>query len=186
MSNEETSYSREQKAGIVLEVVSAETGNPKTVLESHGVTATQVLSWARELGIDKERLVILIELAGESESVDHSGDDNDIVELESDNEQFLSEVAYGVSYDRLNYKRLTFWSLFGIGFVVLTALALHGIYNFSADTFRQNTSAESIYYDIEELKLRDDNHLSTFGVVDYEEGVYRVPVDSIISRMAQD
>lgn len=180
MSNDSTSYSREFKARIVLAVVSGEESTPAEIASEHGVTGEQILSWAEEMDLASEQRQRIATAFGLSTEHEESRD----VELESGDKIFTSEVEYGAAYDFLNYKRLTFWIVFGTGFIILTILALQGIYNFSTDNTRQSVSEQSRFYQIEELRQRDQEILTSFGVVDAEEGIYRIPVDSIISRMA--
>jgi hypothetical protein len=43
-----------------------------------------------------------------------------------------------------------------------------------------------VFYNIEELRAMDKEILSTFEVIDTENGVYRVPVDSAITLVLED
>lgn len=185
MGNEEKSYSREFKAKVVLEAVSGESNTPQEVAEKYDVSAAQILSWARELDISESHLNKLKSSIGESTS-DADEADSDQVEIESSDELFLSEVEYGVTYDTLNYGRLTFWTVFGTGFVILAVLALMAIYENSVRTVQQQVSETSEYYQVRDLNARDQEILSSFGVVDPEEGIYRIPIDSAISRMVEE
>lgn len=184
MSNEKKSYSREFKAKVVLEAVSGESINPSDVAEKYDVSTNQILSWAQEMDISDSNLEKLARAADSSSS--GLDEDTDQVELESSDELFISDFEYGVSYDTLNYGRLIFWTVFGTGFVILTVLALQLIFEYSSTTTQQRVSESSEFYQIHELREREQETLSTFGVVDLEEGVYRIPIDSAISRMAQE
>jgi transposase-like protein len=182
MSNEEKSYNPEFKAKVVLETVSGEYINPHEVADKYNVSVDQILSWAQEMDISDVKLKKLSESAEGLTKEDTSNE----VEIESSNETFVQEVSYGATFDILNMKRLVFWTLFGTGFVVMTILALMGLYHYSKSSTIQQVSEESEYYEIRDLKQRDQEHLSTFGVVDLENGVYRMPIDTVISRMADD
>ncbi|MEX0769611.1 MAG: helix-turn-helix domain-containing protein [Balneolaceae bacterium] len=185
MGNEEKSYSREFKAKVVLEAVSGESVTPQEVAEKYDVSAAQILSWARELDISESHLNKLKSSIGEITS-DADDADSDQIEIESSDELFLSEVEYGVTYDTLNYGRLTFWAVFGTGFVILAVLALMAIYENSVRTVQQQVSETSEYYQVRDLNERDQEILSSFGIVDPEEGIYRIPIDSAISRMVEE
>jgi transposase-like protein len=183
MSNEKKPYSREFKAKVVLEAVSSETKTPQEIAEKYEISITDLLIWANEMDLSDEKLQIISE-AAEGQISDSSVADE--VDLESVNEIFSREIEYGAAYDYLNMKRLTFWSIFGTGFVLLTIIALINLYHFSTYSTMQQVSEQSEYLELQEIKVRDQETLSSFGVVDLENGIYRVPIDSIISRMAQD
>jgi hypothetical protein len=183
MSNEKKSYSREFKAKVVLEAVSSETESPRQIAEKYEISLSDLLSWANEMDLADEKLQIL-KNAAEGQITDSSVSDE--VDLDSSNEIFSREIEYGASFDYLNMKRLSFWSIFGTGFVLLTILALISLYHYSTSSTIQQVSEQSEYFEIQDVKVRDQEILSSFGVVDLDNGVYRVPIDSIISRMAQD
>ncbi|MEX2602167.1 MAG: transposase [Balneolaceae bacterium] len=180
MSNDSTSYTPEFKARVVLAVLSGEENTPAGIASEHGVTGEQILSWAEEMDLTLEQRQQISSAFHLSPEIEDSRN----VDLESSDKIFLSEIEYGAAYDIYNYKRLTFWTVFGTGFVIAAIFALIGINRFSIDTTRQNVSEQSRFYQIEELRQRDQATLTSFGVVDPDEGIYRVPIDSIISRMA--
>ena len=89
-------YSREFKAKVVLEAVSGEEANPVEVAEKYEVTTGQILRWAREMDISD---VNLDKLATEAVTAGEAGDDDEsqVVELDTDNEVFASEVSFGAT-----------------------------------------------------------------------------------------
>ncbi|MEX0995134.1 MAG: hypothetical protein WD599_06355, partial [Balneolaceae bacterium] len=151
--------------------------------KKYEVSPGQILAWAQEMDISDHNLEQL-KNSVETRSAD-THTDTDEVELESSDELFTSEVEYGVSYDNLNYGRLTFWMVFGTGFVILAILTLMAIYQYSSTTIQQQVSEQSEYYQLRDLREREQDILSSFGVVNLEEGIYRIPIDSAISRMAE-
>ncbi len=101
-------------------------------------------------------------------------------------DDFLKSVEYGATFDILNYKRLTFWSVFGAAVMVLFIVAVMFMYEYTRTSSIQAQSERSTFYDIELLQRTDQVKLNTFGVVDPDEGIYRIPIDSAITNIAID
>ena len=82
-------------------------------------------------------------------------------------------------------KRLTFWSVLGTILVIIFVQALFEMYQYNELTTRQRVSAASgEHYQANQLKKEAEERLNSFGVVNLEEGVYRMPIDSVINSMA--
>ncbi len=47
-------------------------------------------------------------------------------------------------------------------------------------------SEQSQFYEIDEMKFNDQETLNSFGVVDPEAGIYRIPIDSAITQIANE
>jgi transposase-like protein len=180
MSNEKKSYSREFKAKVVLETMSGETITPHKVAEKYEITTEDILKWSNEMDLSAENLEKLSS-AVEGYTVEAPEE----VDLEYEEDLFGQEVSFGATYDILNMKMLTFWTAFGTGLVLLIILALMAVYHFSTSSTIREVSERSEYYDITLLKQREQEQLSSFGVVDLENEIYRIPIDSVITRMAR-
>ncbi|MEX1063342.1 MAG: hypothetical protein WEC12_07040 [Balneolaceae bacterium] len=178
MTNSKKSYTREFKAKVVLEAVSGEEVNPQEVADRHELSAAQILSWAREMDISDVNLEKLSAGAEDPES--------ESVDLNTSSTLFASEVNFGATFDVIDMKKLIYWSIFGSAYVGLLVLAVMAIFTFSTASTVQQVSEQSEFYDVQNLKQRDQESLSSFGIVNLEEGIYHVPVDSVISRMTQD
>ncbi len=181
MSNEKKTYSREFKAKVVLETMSGETITPHKVAEKYEVSTEDILNWANEMDLSAENMEKLSS-AVEGYTVEAPEE----VELEYEEDLFEQEVSYGATFDILNMKMLTFWTVFGTGLVLLIILTLMVVYHFSTASTIQEVSERSEYYEITLLKQREQEQLSSFGVVDLENEIYRIPIDSVITRMARD
>jgi hypothetical protein len=112
-----------------------------------------------------------------------SGDD---ATLETKDSAFAGEVTHGVSNDSLDYKKLMFWSGLGIATVVIFVVALMFFSQFSFMNAQRNASATSSYYEITKLTEDAEAHLNSYGVVNLEEGVYRIPIEEAINKVATD
>ncbi len=179
--SEQEKYSKEFKAKVVLEAVSGEEVNPLEVAKKYELDPSQLLSWARQMEISDTNIDKLAEAVGE----EYGGDAGE-VDLDTSDEVFATEVSYGAAFDTLNMKRLWSWVAFGSLFVLLAVLGLMAVYSLSSVQTVQQVSERSEYYEVRDLKLRDQERLSSFGVVDLEEGIYHVPIDSVINRMAEE
>ncbi len=88
--------------------------------------------------------------------------------------------------DQLNYKRLTFWSVFGTILVLIFVQALFEMNKYNERITQERVSAESEFYQVNDLRKEAQQQLESFGVVDLENGIYRIPIDSAINQMAVD
>ena len=167
MSNESKKYSLDEKTKIALE---ASSGSVEETAGKYGLKVSEVEEFMRETGV---------------ESVKTEVEESDDVTLEV-TDDFANSYEFGVTPDKLNYGRLTFWSVFGTAVILLMIISIMYVYDYSFQSIDQQRSAESVYYDITEQKERDRVRLDSFGVVDLEEGVYHIPIDSAIARIATD
>lgn len=176
------SYSQEFKAKVVLEAASGEQGSLSEIAGEYEVTPKQIVTWAADMDLPSEDLHALAREAG----VDPDDLATD-VELTSGSKRFLDSVSYGVTPDVINMKKLGFWTTFGAGFVLLIVLALMAIYQFTTtQTIQQMLERSGSHYEVEKLKEIEQQRLNSFGVVDADQEVYRVPVDRVIEQIARD
>lgn len=141
--------------------------------------AEAIMNLADEFGVSEEEIQNLIHKT----PVDEEHDREYTLEVTDD---FLKSVEYGATFDKLNYNRLTFWSLFGTGVIVLFIVAVMFMYEYTRTSSLQTQSERSTFYNIEEMQHNNQIKLNTFGVVDPDEGIYRIPIDSAITVIAID
>lgn len=98
--------------------------------------------------------------------------------------EFESNVTSGVNEDKLNYKKLFFWSVLGTAVVAIVVVVLINVYEYTMFTATQKAGAASQYYDIQDLRQNEQETLSSFGLIDADKGVYHIPIDSAISLIA--
>ncbi|MEX2584877.1 MAG: hypothetical protein WD315_00695 [Balneolaceae bacterium] len=175
-------HSEEFKAKVVLEAASGEQGSLSKIAGEYEVTPAQIVEWAAGMDLPSEDLYTMAREAGV--------DPDDLamdVELTSGSKRFLDSISYGVTPDVINMKKLGFWTTFGAGFVLLIVLALMGIYQFTtAQTIQQVLESSGSHYEVTQLKAREQQRLNSFGVVDADQEIYRVPIDQVIEQMARD
>jgi hypothetical protein len=166
MSKKPKKITAEEKIAIVLKAISGGEESLEQLSKDHKVPVDEIREWVIEYEKSNVR------------------DENE-VSLEA-SDDFTKSVEYGATFDNLNYKRLTFWSLFGTAAVLLFIFGIMVMHDYMRAGFAQDRSAESQFYNIQEIQQRDRARLESFGVVDPEEGIYRIPIDSAITLIAED
>ena len=180
MSNDKSKFSKEEKAKIALQAVSGDEETIKKLSGKYEVSADEIMEWAVELGIVKQDEVSTVE-----SNVIDPGDDND-VEIDVADDEFTKEINFGAAFDKLKMGRLTFWTIFGTFLVLTMIIGIMEVYDYTISTNQRNVAEQSTFYEISELKEKDNETLNTFGVVDSENGIYRIPIDSAISITAKE
>lgn len=104
----------------------------------------------------------------------------------SSSAEFERSVQFGASEDKLNYKKIGFWTVLGSVIVAVVVVVLINVYDLTITTSTQKAKEQSQFYGIQELRQREQAVLGSFGIVDLEKGIYRVPIDSAIQMLAQD
>lgn len=167
MSKKEKQFTDEEKNSIALKAVSGGDDAIKELSEKHNISEKEIRNWIRETGVKP------VKEKEEEVSLDAS-------------EDFFQSVSYGATYDNLNYKRLIFWSVFGTAIVLIFVVSIFLIHDYTNSSATQLRSEQSRFYDIEEIQQNDQETLNSFGVVDAESGIYRIPIDSAITDIAND
>lgn len=181
MENEGKNYSAEFKKEVAQKALDQDKKNLDKLSDKYEVPVSVILMWATELekgGSDAFKTAEEETSIAEKEETD--------VEVEVSDQKVADAFEYGVMLDQLNIKRLTFWSVFGIILVLIFVQALFEMYQYNQQVAQERVSAESQYYQAQELKTEARQKLDSFGVVDLENGIYRIPIDSVINEMAAD
>ncbi|MGB0346694.1 MAG: hypothetical protein ACPGGA_04360 [Balneolaceae bacterium] len=106
--------------------------------------------------------------------------------IESDNDIFITSVKHGVEEEDLDFKAITIWSILGIVTVVVFVAILIPFAQFSINAANENANLTSTYYEIRQLNEDANAILNSYGVIDGEEGIYRIPIDEAINKLATD
>ncbi len=167
MSNGSKNFTEEEKAAIALKAVSGDEKTIRNLADEHGVTVDDIQSWIRETGVSPVR----------------SSDDEVTLEV---SDEYTKSLEYGASFDMPNYKRIVFWSAFGSAVVLLIIVSIFYVHNYTATSAADVSAQTSQFYEIEQIKERDQATLNSFGVVDPEEGIYRIPIDMAISSIVNE
>lgn len=167
MSKKQKTFTDEEKNSIALKAVSGGDEGIKNLSEKHNVSEEKIRNWIRETDVKA------VNETEEEVSLDAS-------------DEFIASVNYGANFDKLNYKRLMFWGVFGIAVIVIFVQSIIFIYDYTKSSATQLRSEQSQFYNIDELKMNDQETLDSFGVVDAEAGIYRIPIDSAITQIANE
>ncbi len=181
MANEKQNYSADFKKEVAQKALDQSKKNLDKLSEQHNVPVSVILMWATELEKGGDDVFETTE-----EDISSSKEPADNVEVEAMNEEMADSVEHGVMADKLNYKRLVFWSVVGIILVVIFVRGLFEMYQYNSQVTQERVSSESEYYQVNQMKNEAKQHLDSFGVVDLENGTYRIPIDSAINKIAAD
>lgn len=176
-------HSAEFKANIALEALSSSAEELDALAEKHGISKKDIQSWVKEL---KGKASSIFATAEDEAGHGHHHPVGEDVEIETDDEELYQYVQHGVQDDTLDYKKLIFWTSFGAAIVLTTIMALVQFSQASFFNAQQKTSINSQYPEITEQRAQQQETLNSFGVVDLENGIYRIPIDSAISNMASE
>ncbi len=119
-----------------------------------------------------------------SKDLDKNQDQNpedEIYELQSSSQEFIHSVETGVTEDKLNLKKLVFWTVLGISIVIVIIITAYNIFNYNQFEISKQVQDQSTDYDITQLRVKDDKILNTYGIVDKEKGIYHIPIDSAMA-----
>jgi hypothetical protein len=167
MSKNQNSFTESEQIHIAKQAAAGESRELKRLAEKHNIREQEIQNWIREYNIEAP------------------SDESDEFSLEA-SENFIDSVEYGATFDKLNYNRLTFWSVFGTSVILVFIISIMFIHEYTRTSALQRSDESSLYFDINELQEQDKETLETFGVVNPEEGIYRIPVDSAITIMANE
>lgn len=173
-------YSSEFKAKVALEAVAQGRSVIKEVADKHGISEDQVIAWAAQLHDEAAQIF------GAGEDFETTDSEVEDVDITTDDQEFADAVAHGVMSDTLNYPKLIFWSTLGTSLVIIFVIGLVYFSQYSLFEAQKEVSSRVSYSDFSALMAEQEQELNSFGVVDLEEGIYRIPIDSAISRIATD
>ena len=184
MADQSKKQSPEFKATVAREALDQGKENLEALSEKHDVPVSLILKWATKLenhGPD----IFAGQSETHSEGSDQTSDEVDTMEVEVSDQDIADAVDTGVMLDRLNYNRLIFWTVLGIVLVILFVESLRQMVQFNEQLTQQQVSEQSEYYQVNQLKKEARDKLNSFGVVDVENGIYRIPIDSAINNMVE-
>ncbi|HLR31277.1 MAG TPA: hypothetical protein VK074_02230 [Fodinibius sp.] len=184
MASEENNYTPEFKKEVAQKALEQSKQNLDTLSEEYGVPVSVILMWAVELEKGGEEV---FKKADEETSKTKKEHDTKSIDITISDEEVSNSIEHGVMFDNLDYKRLMFWSVLGIILVIIFIQGLFEMFEYNKQTLEDRVSARSgEFYQSNQLKKEAEEKLTNFGVVNLEEGTYRIPIDSIINNMAVD
>ncbi|MEX0686642.1 MAG: hypothetical protein WD267_13535 [Balneolales bacterium] len=100
--------------------------------------------------------------------------------------EFDEAADYGVMYDKLNVKNITFWTLMGLGVLIVVIVGVIALYNFNKFQFQEAASMQSEFRDYAQVRADRQVHLDSAGIIDEEAGVYHIPIDSAMDLIINE
>ncbi|MFH5831539.1 transposase [Halalkalibaculum sp. DA3122] len=182
MSNEDRTYSSEFKAKVAQAAIDQGKQNLDQLSKKYDVPVSTILTWAVQLEKDAESFY---QGSEETEKAEEHISDQEEVDVEVTDKEIMDSIDYGVMFDRLNIRRLVFWSVLGTILVVIFVFALREMYEYNRLLSQDAASGSTEFYQVNQQKLEATETLNSFGVVDLENGIYRIPIDSAINEMAE-
>jgi len=108
------------------------------------------------------------------------------VEMTGADDNFTLSVEKGVTADYLDIKMLSFWSFITIAFMLAMVIGSMKIYSYWGFRSQVSQAVNTQYKDLSLKRAADANHLSTYGMVDGDSTVYRIPLNSAIDAYIQE
>lgn len=181
MANEEKKYTSEFKTKVAQEALSQEKQNLDSLSDKYDVPVSAILTWTLKLERSGADAFDASEI---SEDTKARIEDREAVDVNVDDPEVAESISHGVMHDDLNYKRLTFWSILGMILVAVFVKGLVEMFQYNSQVTRDMVSEGSEYYQVNEMKREAEETLTSFGVVDLDEGIYRIPIDSAMNDIA--
>jgi transposase-like protein len=183
----EKQYSAEFKLKVARQALEQPKDKIDDIARKFDLPVSLVITWATQLDKNGPDSFDLGESKTASSDSDHEPiGDHEKVAVEIANEDIAESIGYGVMKDRLNYRRLIFWSVLGTILFVIFVRALVEMFQYNSQISRARILEESEYFDITEMKQNARETLNSFRVVDLENNIYSIPIDSAINKLAVD
>lgn len=183
MSNEDKTYSAEFKAEVAKKAIDQGKKNLDNLSKEYEVPVSTILTWAVQLEKNAETF---FERSEEAENVEEHIADEEEIDIEVTDKEIADSLEHGVMYDRLNIRRLVFWSILGMVLALLFIFALREMYQYNRMVSNEAASSSTEFYQVNQQKREANETLNSFGVVDLENGVYRIPIDSAINEFVEN
>lgn len=178
MASEKNNYTPAFKKEVAQKALDQSKQNLEPLSDEYGVPVSVILMWATEF-----------EKGGDEafKPEEEPQEDHPKVDVTISDQEVAESLEHGVMFDKLNYKRLTFWSVLGTILVIIFVQSLFEMYQYNKQSIEERVSAASgEFYKVNQLKKEARKELNSFGVVNLEEGTYRIPIDSVLNTMAVD
>lgn len=179
MADSNETYNSEFKKEVAKKALSRNKKNLEPLSEEYDVPTSLILTWAVQLEEDETAF---------DQSTDNGsseGAENETVDLEINSHEIQESVTQGVMSDDLNYRRLVSWTIVGVVIVAIFAQMLIESYTLGKSVMPEQIAGEHAFYQVTRKKNQAQQQLSSFGVVDKKKGIYRVPIEMAIEKMAQ-
>jgi len=180
MASEEKNYTPEFKKEVAQKALDQSKKNLDELSEEYDVPVSVILMWATE--VEKGGIAVF----EEPEEIEHPEEEQEEFDVVISDDNVADSMRVGVMLDKLNYKRLVFWSVLGVIIFVVFVRALIAMFEYNERTMQEQVSSKSEFHHITQLKQQARDKINSFGVVNLDKGIYRIPIDSAINELAAD
>lgn len=111
--------------------------------------------------------------------------DEKIYEIEVSDDE-AEALNYGATKDKVNVKRLAVYAVIVVATILTLDIVAVNLMKYNSFTIAQNTSQSSKYYLIDSLRTHADHILDTYGIVNLQKGIYRIPIDSAMALYVRE
>ncbi|MEX0928744.1 MAG: hypothetical protein WD266_06815 [Balneolales bacterium] len=99
---------------------------------------------------------------------------------------FDEAADHGAMYDKLNIRNISFWTVLGLSVLVVVISGVIALYNYNKFRFQESASIQSEFAEFQEIRVNNLARLNTHGIVDQQEGIYHISIDSAITLMLEE
>jgi len=107
------------------------------------------------------------------------------VQLTGGDQDFTHSIDKGVTDDVLDIKKLTFWSIVTVIYMIVMVYGGYQIYTYWGFKSKMDLAINAEYKELSSKNAQDQEQLSTFGIVNADSGVYRIPIDTAFDLYIQ-
>jgi hypothetical protein len=107
------------------------------------------------------------------------------VQLTGGDNEFTHSIEKGVTDDVLNIKALTFWSIITVIYMIVMVYGGYQIYTYWGFKSKMDLAINAEYKELNSKVSADQEHLNTFGIVNADSGVYRIPIENAFDLYVQ-
>ena len=179
MADNKETYNSEFKAKVALKALARNKKNLEPLSERYDVPVSLILVWAAQLEQNAAG-VYEVSTAPDIEEVQPAP-----VDIEISSVEIANSLEQGVMSDDLNYKRLVAWSFIGLILVTVFTQMLIEIFQINTSKHPEQVPGNDAFYEVTQDKREARKRLSTYGVMNEEGTIFRVPVDMVIEQMAE-
>ena len=106
--------------------------------------------------------------------------------IETTDAELVAAVKHGVESEGLQMGPIMKWSALGTAVVAIFIVTLLYVGKDAYTNATENTGTTSTYKKIDDLNRDAETILTSYGVVDAEKGIYRIPIEEAMNKIAVD
>ena len=112
---------------------------------------------------------------------------NNYSQLQEVNDTVLKSIRTGVMDDDPPYRKLFKWVLLSGCLMVILILSINLFFvRYLQKENEQVANESSYYFEVESLYFKQKERLNLFGIVDREQSIFHVPIDSAYKLVIED